>query len=167
MRINTIFPFNDYELKGTYLVLISPDKIPHLILVHQKKYYSLTYKKSVIAEDFLPYLNVLIKKKYPLLLVELKQNDFNIEEEFRKYQHVDTQNITCLKPIKNAILQNSEADFVFELIPELERQMMVLNYAQINLNGFLNADGSFTLKKYSKSDIFKHIESLNLKHVES
>ncbi|WP_027421326.1 hypothetical protein [Crocinitomix catalasitica] len=167
MKIKPVLPFQDFQLSGSYLVLISPDKIPHLILVQNKKYYSLTYKKSIVGDDFEPFLNVLTKKQYPLIFIELAQKDYIVEREFLKYAHVDTETITCLQPIKNVLLPNSQADFIFEFIPDLAKVNLILNYYQINSTHLLNEDNSFNLKEYSKSDIFKHIESLNLKHVES
>ena len=70
-EVKNIAKFDRIDSKSTYLVLISPEKIPHLIIVQQNKYYSLTYKKSVIAEDFDSYLKFLKKSGKKVLLLEI------------------------------------------------------------------------------------------------
>jgi hypothetical protein len=165
-KIGPVHPIGKWNKNSTYLVLISPDKIPHLILVHQGLYYSLTYKESILGEDFQTYFTFLMKGRFKLLWVELINQSTDFKTVFEQYSHVDTSKVTCLQPIRNSLLPHSAANFVFELIPELAKAGWVKRYFHTNLFAQLNQSLEFTLNEYTKEDIFTYIQQLNKKYVE-
>lgn len=157
-------PLANYSFSGTYLILINPERIPHLILVHNHHYFSLTNKKSIVNEDFEPYLKLLLQQNRKLLIVALKKIESEkIIETFKKYKKVNSKNITCLYPLRD-IYQNdlkSPVNFVFELLPQLVEKDLVLHFSQLNLTSELNEFGEFTLTTYNQQDIFNYIQELN------
>jgi len=163
-RIKNVIDWNGIQSNSTYLLLISPEKIPHLALVSKGGYFSLTHKKSIISEPFEPYLAFLERSLKRMLFVELTINPEELEDIFKQYQQVNTENITCLFPIRQAILPESKAEFVYDLIPELEENGLVKAIYHINMRDLLSENRDFELSAYSKTAIFAYIESLNHKY---
>ncbi|MCH2234749.1 MAG: hypothetical protein MK078_10920 [Crocinitomicaceae bacterium] len=160
-KVQEVKTLLDNEFSGQYLVLINPEKIPHLIVVKNNKYFSLTNKESIINEDFGPYLEKLKRAKRKILFIKLNDSEANLEETFRKYSSVNTDSITCLLPVKESLLKNSDAKFVFELIPELYANNLVDSVYQLNMERDLTELGDFNLNTYSLQDIFNYINHLN------
>lgn len=86
-KIKGIRPIQD-SLTGDYLVLISPESIPHLLLVIKDTYYSLTHKKSVIGGPFQPYLKSLQRKKHQLLFFQLNADLTEIDLVFKNIKRL-------------------------------------------------------------------------------
>ena len=154
----------DFSFSGTYLILINPERIPHLILVNNHRYFSLTNKKSIINEDFEPYLKLLLQQNRKLLIVALKKIEFEkIIEAFKRYKKVNNKTITCLFPLRDIYQSqlNLETNFIFELIPQLAEKNLILNFSHLNLATELNEFGEFKLTTYNQQDIFNYIQELN------
>lgn len=162
-KIKGIRPIQD-SLTGDYLVLISPESIPHLLLVTKDTYYSLTHKKSVIGGAFQPYLKSLQRKKHQLLFFQLNADLMEIDYIFKKYQKVNSTSITCLNPIKEVLLPASRANFIFELIPELMQQNRITAVYQSNMSNDPENPIDFELSVYTKQEIYSYIDSLNKKY---
>lgn len=164
MWIRGIEKWDEVNPESTYLMLISPQDIPHLVLVSQNAYYSLTHKKSLFDEPVQPYLKFLQRSEKPVLIVELRVKPLGLSTIFGRYQQANTDEITCLLPIREAILPDSKANFVYELIPELVDQNLINAYYQLNMDDLLNQSNDFELSTYSKEAIFSYIKSLNEKY---
>ena len=160
-RLNSVRSLTQYSESSTYLLLISPEKIPHLVIVRNGKYYSLTHKKSIVACDFGPYFIFLKNSGRKVLFVELNTNEDGPKKAFEKYEKVNTENISCLDPIKEWLLPNEQIEYVFELIPTLYEKNRIIGVQQINMDDDLDGGQNFLLSKYSKKDIFSYIEELN------
>ena len=162
--VKGVKPLNQKDFPGQYLVLINPEKIPHLIVVQGNKYFSLTNSESIVNENFKPYFSKLKRAKRKLLLFELKPSKIDLAAVFEQYKSVNTESITCLVPVKESLLKNSNAKFVFELIPELYEANLINSALQLNLEDELTSLGEFNLNTYSLEDIFNYIKHLNSKH---
>lgn len=163
-KVQSVQPFTHLDSKKCYLLLISPEKMPHLALVNRKGYYSLTHKKSIVGDYFDPYLAFFKRTKRRLLFLELVDIEESPASVFGEYTKVDTSKTTCLTPVKKVVLSKSEADFVYELIPELYKENRIANAYQLNMDDLLDELGDFNLVEYPKSAIFDYIKSLNEKH---
>jgi len=164
MWIKAIEKWDEVNPESTYLMLISPQDIPHLVLVSKNLYYSLTHKKAVVDEPLKPYLKFLQRSGKPVLIVELRVEPLGLSTVFGRYQKANSDEITCLFPIREAILPDSKANFVYELIPELVDQNLINAFYQLNMDDMLNEFNDFELSTYSKEAIFSYIESLNEKY---
>lgn len=150
---------------STYLLLISPETIPHLALVHKGAYFSLTHKKSIIGEEFQPYFNFLNRAKRKMIFIEIQNVVNDPLGAFRAYSKANKEEITCLFPVKDCLLPESKAEFIYELIPDLYLAGKVADAFHVSLEDDLTDLGDFNLSIYPKEAIFSYIESLNQKYV--
>lgn len=150
----------------TFLVLISPEKIPHLVIVHANRYYSLTYRSSVIGGDFDAYLEFLRRARKKLLFVDLGVMSEDPSPFFSVYESADETSITCLQPVRDYLAPKSMAQFVYELLPELDMLGKVLGYYQLNLDNELDDSGNFEMTIYSRKLIYSYIQQLNERNVQ-
>ena len=162
--IKNLKPLTGVDASATYLILISPENIPHLAIVHKGLYYSWTHKKVIISEPFKPYFNFLKRANRKMIFIALKDLNLNLESNFLRYKEIKDKTITCLLPIKDSLLPKSKADFIFELIPELYASNLIKESFYVNMKEDLNEFGDFLLSKYSKQAIYSYIESLNEKY---
>ncbi|UKN01848.1 hypothetical protein K6119_19175 [Paracrocinitomix mangrovi] len=150
---------------GTYLVLVNPENIPHLVLLHQGKYYSLTYEGVEVGKDFGPYFEKLKRLNKKILFVTIDGLKKDPENVFSKYLFASKEEASCLSPIKELLLEDSNANLIFELMPELYAQKMIGDTFQIGMHDLIE-DGQFNMSKYSKTDVDNYIQSLRNKYVE-
>lgn len=163
-RLSNVIPFPGAEKNKTYLLLISPESIPHLCIIHGGLYYSLTYKECESARDFASYLPFLVRAKRKLLFVEIDRIAENPWTIFRKYEKLAGTGFTCLQPVKETIFEKSQAEFVFELIQELQQQNRIKQVYHMNMEPDFKDQDYFSLREYSKDAIFTYIQALNEKH---
>lgn len=154
-----------FNPSSTYLLLISPEKIPHLALVYKGDYYSLTHKKAIVGEAFQPYFNFLKRANRKMVFIEIMDAINDPQTVFKSYSKADRDKTTCLFPIKDCLLPESKADFVYELIPYLYLAGKIKSAFHVNLQDNLTDLGDFNLSVYPKNAIFSYIESLNEKYV--
>ncbi len=164
-KIKSVQALKELNQNNTYLLLISPESIPHLVLVDKGKYYSLTNRKSVIGEDFKSYFEFLKRSKRKVLFIELSVDATEIESNFKKYQKVNSGDITCLQPIKDWLNAPEEIQFVFALIPWLQENNIIMNSYHLHMEDILDNLGDFKLSEYTKEDIYSYIDRLNKKYV--
>lgn len=163
-RVEHVQELKKINPKATYLLLISPDEIPHLAIVQAGNYFSLTHKKVLINESFKPYFALLKRTKRKMLFIEVKAERDNLESVFKQFTKASPNATTCLVPVQQFLLNESKAEFVYELIPELQAANLILGSYHINLADDLTELGDFNLNEYSKEAIFSYIDSLNTKH---
>ena len=157
-------PFTGLKSDATYLFLISPDKIPHLVLVKDLLYYALTYKESVIGADFSAYFNALKRSRKRMIILELTDIERFPETVFSQYQEAGEK--TCFVPVKESLLSSSESNFIYQLVPDLYKANKIVKAYQLNLEEELDDLGDFRMNEYSLQDIYSYIESLKNEHAE-
>lgn len=156
--------FRTLENDKSYLVLIHPETIPHLALIVNNKYYSLTYLEAEIGLDAPQLLTKLIRANKKLLLLELKQNITQVAKVFAQFESVDTSRTSCFIPVKQLLIPNSQAEMVHQLIPELYEAQFIAKSYHKNLENLLNKNGDFELRSYTKEMIFSYIQALKNNH---
>ncbi|MFT4602255.1 MAG: hypothetical protein ACI857_002441 [Arenicella sp.] len=154
-------PFEGLEIDGSYILLVHPQTIPHLIFIHHENYFSLTHKEVEFNVPIKPMMKKLCRLNKRMIFIKIKKNQFDPKPVFSKYEKVDEQLITCLYPIKELLLPDSQAEMIFELVPELYENQLIESVSQMNLTEYLDSKGNFTLNEYKKQAIFSYIEQLN------
>lgn len=152
--------------KGSYLLLINPRQIPHLVYLQDGRYYSLTFKGIELGFSFSPFLEKLIRLKKEVIFLEVEKPNQSPFEVFNNYVVAGEQEHTCFYPIKQLLLENSSAQMIFELIPELYMNGMIKSALQIGLNDFIQEGDNFKMNTYSKADILNHISDLKKRYAE-
>lgn len=165
IKVKNVRALQGLNPNKSYLVLINPERIPHLVAVVNNKYFSLTNRKSVIGEDFDAYFNFLKRSNKKVLFIELNDTSGNIDEAFKQYSKVDSKHTTCLEPIKKWLQVDENVDFVFNLIPLLQGENRISAVWHFNMEEELDKLGDFKLSQYSKEDIYSYIDKLNKKYV--
>lgn len=160
--LKPVYPFQQDLLKGNvFLLLIEPENIPpHLGLIVNGSYYSISVKGVRSGTNAENLINSLIKKSKKALFVQLNnwQPDPNeLMKIFSSYSAPDGLKITCLSPILDALEQEMgsevrDCSFVFELIPFLEVRGKVGLTFQLGMEKLIK-DGAFSLTKYKLEDI--------------
>lgn len=112
-----------------YIMLMRPEhKPPHLGIMAQGQYFSLSVKGNALGEEGTVWKHKLERKNLPVLWVKFDPIDIvYIREVFEKFdQHTALGEITCLAPIKEII--GIEADYIFELIAYMEQENKIIGY---------------------------------------
>lgn len=164
-RVVNIHQYQGIDSNATYLLLINPERIPHIVLVDKETYYSLTYKGTEIGEAS-GYLMALKRAGKKVLLLELSGFDKDPISIFNSYVKADTDSVTCLFPVRDYLLPGSEARFIFELIPELYKAETIQSAQQINMDEQIIEGGEFVLNTYDQQAIYNYIGHLNKRDAE-
>lgn len=151
---------------GCHLILINPEKIPHMVYLQDGRYYSLTYQGVELAFSFLPYLDRLLRTKKKMIFLELDVTGLEPFTVFSEYAEAGDDQATCLDPVKRLLLPESKAEMVFQLIPELYEKGLIRAVCQVGMEEMLDENGDFELNEYSKEAVFNYIELLKNKYVE-
>ncbi len=144
---------------GVWIVLIDADKIPpHLMLIEQGVCHSLeydgykTYTPSALFKIF-------TTKKKAVLAAKVQYDSLNAASFFSSYEN--TSGFTCLYPIKDCIqskgLDVSGVNFIFELLPQLDKKNGITLYKGLNL---VLENERFTYQTYTREEIDRRIENL-------
>lgn len=172
-QLNNIKPASSTILSGgVFLVLLNTAKVPpHLGLMANGKWYSLEASGPTINGSISGLLKFISQKNVQTIFIGLSiknvlvKNDLNeiITKLILQYPKVDVGIATCLTPIKDFCssvynLETSNINFVYELIPLLEKNNTVTGIYEMNLSSKLNNE-TFKLKKYSLDDIFSSIRN--------
>ncbi|MBL4624508.1 MAG: hypothetical protein JKY42_05150 [Flavobacteriales bacterium] len=168
--IKNIKPLNTID-NGLYLVILhANDTPPHLGLIYNRQYFSLTVKGQAL--DDIEVLNKLIQRKQIKTLffrLSDRENELStIMEAFVEKERVKG-NITCLLPIKTALSHLysetiASAKFIFEVLPELYGTNDIEAVFHVNMENEVE-NGSFAFSKYSMRDILLRIRSYETEEV--
>ncbi len=134
--------------KGIYIVVIHATRIPpHIGLVIDGKYYSLSIKGQDIHVPVFTLLKNSTIRKIPTLFIKIKSHPtfsaVYLSEHFvanvQKYERVDVGVATCLSPIKLFFeevysVSMKEVNYLFELLPKLEREGLIENSSSMNID---------------------------------
>lgn len=164
-KIIAIQQLDKIDPNATYILLINPEKIPHLVYIEEGKYFTLTYNESVCGENFDTYLKKLKRLKKKMIFLKLKNVRGDASSEFQQFTAADSSSITCFVPVKNCVLPESKAQMIHELIPELYENQIIESAYHLNATEILNESEEFTLSVYTKKMIFSYIQHLKKKDV--
>ena len=151
---------------GSYLLLIEPQHIPHLVYLQDGRYYSLTYKGVELGFSFSPFLEKLIRLQKKMIFLEIERPTESAFQVFSDYVTAGEASQTCFFPIKQLLLPESKASLIYELIPELYANGQIKNASHFGLSAQLDENGDFEMSRYSKEDVLRHIANLKEKYAE-
>jgi hypothetical protein len=153
--------------KGTHLVLFYVNKTPpHLAIISDGKYFSITVKGDQIGEEVIPIFQLIQRKRIPTLFVSLRESvapEFLLES-FRETS-LNKLGTTCIEPISRSFrLQFSDGvDYTsvqtfFDLYELLKQTNRIQSISQYFLSENQLCD--FTLSRYNKEDVVQFVQEL-------
>lgn len=171
-KLNINKQFSEEELvKGLYIVVIhATRKPPHIGIIADKKYHSLTIKGHELNIPVEVLIRNTTQRKIPSLFLKIKKHpifSFNyLNEHFisnvKQFPIVDIGIATCLSPIKlffdevyNVPMNN--VNYLYELLPLLESEGLIESASSLFID-----EKSYQLPIYSYAEINEGIENAKI-----
>jgi hypothetical protein len=169
--IHNIKPLHAIE-NGLYLVILHAKEVPpHIGLIYDQKYYSLTIKGKTLGDDVSVLQQLIKRKKIKTLFFKLTNCKDELSAITTAYLEKERVigNITCLYPVKAALSKLysdaiQSAKFVYEVLPELYKNENIEAVYHANMGGDIK-QGDFPFSKYSMKDIITRIQSYEIEEV--
>ena len=167
--IDNIHPLSSLD-DGMYLVLLHANSVPpHLGLINEQRYYSLSVKGQTIGEDVRALIKLVNQKSIKTLFIRLQDKRVSpeiLDEIFSKKEKV-TKNVTCLYPLR-VLLSDlydekiNEARYVYEVLPVLYKNDQIIEVVHKNMDDNI-CEGSFHFEKYTMEAIQARVKSYDAK----
>ncbi len=169
--LKNILPANDTNFSnGVYIILFNATIIPpHLLIAIEGKIYSITDSGRQIGSSLEKLVLFIRRKNVPTIFVEWIQLENlqvgKLESEIRnsllKYERVVEGKVSCLFPIRDIVARNlgdemNKADFIFDLLPLMERKNALGNVFEMNMGNEI-VNGEFELLRYTEEELRKSI----------
>ncbi len=165
LRITQSFD-EDKLLKGIYIAVIHATRIPpHIGLIIDGKYHSLTVKGQDINTSLTALVKSTLQRKIPSLFIKIKSHttfsESYLKEHFitniRQFPKVDIGIATCLSPIKLFFAEVYDVsieniNYLFELIPLLYAEQLIEYVSSVFIN-----EREYQLPVYTEAEINKGI----------
>lgn len=169
LRIQNINPFENNTNTNSFILIQNTNQIPpHISLVVDGKYFSVSVSGVKTEIDFHSVLKNIQIKNIPCLILEITEIKFSsdaISEVFNHYGRLDSPEKSCLFPIIDLLNRAYglilESEFVFELIKELEQTQKIIGVYHLNMETKLESN-SYLFPKYEREDIRFCIDKLNV-----
>jgi hypothetical protein len=167
-KLNISKQFSEEDLlKGLYIVVIHATRIPpHIGLIADKKYHSLTVKGQDINISVSALIKNIVQRKTSSLFIKIKShNTFSnlyLREHFitnvQQFQRVDVGVATCLSPMKLFFeevynVPTSNVNYLYELLPILQGEGLIEHTASLFVE-----EKNYQLPLYTLSEINEGIE---------
>jgi len=154
---------------GLWLALVGVNETPpHISLISDGKYYSLSTRKVDCGSPLTKFLNAVERKRIPSLFVRIESQPqiHNLDSHYENLQPLNNTENTCLSPIKAFFAENfssefSEVKFVFELLALAEKKDLLKECVSLfsdNTNSKI-----ITLPKYTMLQIKNRIQEISPK----
>jgi hypothetical protein len=150
--------------KGLWLVIAGVNDIPpHIALIADGKYYSVTARKVKVGEPIDKFLKAISPRSLPTLFVSIKSsNTDRLKEIFDSYPPLGNGEHTCHWPIRDFFVRAfslafTDATLVFELLSVAQKQGLLLACKSLFVN--LNSE-AIVLPKYTSKQIREKINSI-------
>ncbi len=162
--------FIESELpKGVHIVVLQATRIPpHIGMIMDKKYHSLSIK----GQDINTAVSALIKnssiRKIPTLFIKIKDHptfsNLYLSEHFitniQQFKRVDIGVASCMSPIKLFFeevynLPMTDINYLFDLLPFLSEKGLIESVSAFNMD-----QKEYTLPVYSNKEINDGISSV-------
>jgi hypothetical protein len=153
--------------KGIYVVVLHADRVPpHIGIVAGKKYHSLTIKGQETDLSIEALIKNIRIRKIKSLFIRIDphptfSNDYlkdHLVHIIQQFPKVEIGKANCLSPVKLFFeeaysVSLDQVNFIFELIPELQRLNMIADISSLNIDSL-----QFELPVYSTAHINQGIE---------
>lgn len=167
-KIEFNLAFNERDLlSGIFIVVLHATRTPpHIGLIIDKEYHSLSIKGQDKNVPVKALLKNIEQRKIPSLFIQIKSHptfsEMYLKEHFianiQQFSMVDIGIATCLSPIKlffeeayNAFMK--DVHFLYELIPVLLSEELIVNTTSCNLD-----EDKYELPFYTDVEINSGIE---------
>jgi hypothetical protein len=161
LKIDKTFDEVDLQ-KGVFLTVLHATRTPpHIGLIIDKQYHSLTIKGAELNIAVTSLLRTVHQRKIPTLFIQLKPHStFSasyLKEHFiinvQEYPKVDVNIATCLSPIKRFLeetylLSCQQINYLYELVPFLDEAQLILSISALNID-----ESTFKLPIYNLSEL--------------
>jgi hypothetical protein len=153
---------------GLWLVVAGINDIPpHIAILSEGKYYSLSVRKVDSGSSLSRFINTLRRKHIPALFIQLStKNDASLclEKTYTDLPLLSNTENTCLSPIKKFFAEYyypdfASANYVFELLAMAEKKKLIIKCISLfceNTNSNM-----ITLPKYTMLQIRNKIDTLS------
>ena len=161
--------FNEEDLlKGLYISVIHATRIPpHIGLIADKKYHSLTVKGQDINTSVNALIKNTIQRKIPALFIKIKAHttlsDIYLSEHFitnvKQFSRVDVGVATCLSPLKLFFeevynVSTKNINYLYELLPLLDNEGLIEDVTSLFI------EENYQLPIYTLTEINAGIEQV-------
>jgi hypothetical protein len=168
--------FTDLE-KGVFLVVLHAGRIPpHIGLVADGLYHSLSIKGRDLNVPLEVLTKSVLQRKIPSLFIQIKTGSELLPEvlgaafqtDVQRYHRVDIGVATCLSPLKHFFartwkLDLTQVNYLYQLLPLLEKQELLGCSYGWNMEALLQ-EGSFRLPYYTMTEINKGITGVRTEY---
>jgi len=169
LKIDKAFSEQDL-MNGLYLVVLHAKRTPpHIGLIIDKQYHSLTIKGHELNVSLEALVRNVLQRKIPSLFVKIQPHstfsNLYLKEHFitniTQFPKVAVDVATCLSPIKlffeeTYAVSMKDVNYLFDLLPVLEE----LNLIEYSTSLFIE-EKSFQLPVYSLSELNNGIDKAN------
>jgi len=150
----------DFPQEGLFVLLIFQHEVfPHLAILNESKYWSLSLNKVHRAAPGKPKWNSFLRKNIPVVLVKIKaspDDEKGLLDAFANTLPLRMNEQTCLSPVLQFFRIKSSADIQAQVVTELLAQLSDLSLLErcvaLNLKS-----GPFSLPRYTRMDVLKSI----------
>lgn len=162
---------------GIYISILNATHTPpHLAIIVKGFAYSLSVNGFKTDKKLQDLIRLIRARKIKALFVELVPPTNFIEDCYTLINNfirtcipLELGEVTCLYPIKEFCkvaynLDLSKVEFIFDLLPILERNMLIKKSYSLNMDEDLNCDG-YSLKTYGIEEINDMIEEIQFKQI--
>jgi hypothetical protein len=172
VTFNTFKKFSEDELSnGVYIVVMHATRVPpHIGLIIDKHYHSLTIKGRDINTPIRALIKNIEQRKIPSLFIKIKPHatfsNTYMREHFilnvQQFPRVDKAVATCLSPIKLFFdevydVRMQEVNFLFDLLPHLFGDDLI----EFTSTLFVN-ETNYELPVYTQQELDAEIENARM-----
>lgn len=155
---------------GLWLVIAGANDIPpHIALIADSEYYSVSARKVKVAEPIEKFLKAISRNTLPTLFVSIKPpaqkkyNETDLKEAFEKYPTLGNGDHTCHWPLRDFFSNVYSPEFanvhlVFELLAVAQKQDLLIECRSLFVD--LENSETITLPKYTNEHIKERINSI-------
>ncbi|HIA36250.1 MAG TPA: hypothetical protein EYN89_05810 [Flavobacteriales bacterium] len=163
--------------QGIYISILNATHTPpHLLIIFNGFAYSLSVNGFKTDKKLQELIRLIRAREIKALFVELVPPTNFIEDYSKLINHLirtciplELGEVTCLFPIKEFCkvaynLDLSKVEFIFDLLPVLERNLLIKESYSMNMDEDLICDG-YSLKTYGIAEINDMIEDIQFKQI--
>ena len=145
---------------------------PHIAIAVNGKMFSLDVKRPSVDVDLYSTLRAIQQRNVGCIFIRLNVPASFSTDQFEEgvkrcvlaYPRVDIGVATCLAPVKDLCrkifnTEVSDVNFIYELLPRLEKQNIIDSCYQLCMDESLQ-DGSFFMTRYTMDDIHEQIRRI-------
>ena len=154
---------------GLWMVLAGINEIPpHIALISEGKYYSISARKVEIGEPIEKFLKAISRRTLPTVFVQLRsplQGRFSgveLRDAFSHYPTLGNGEHSCLWPVRDFFVKAFSPEYancslVFELLAIAQQQGLLMDCKALFVEGSIQ---QLALPKYSVAQIREKINSI-------